>query len=1170
MHPGRAVLGDRFVLETLISAERPEQGAPAVWHASSAAASFVIKIWTARDGDDVAVKTIWNHEVRTLLKLDGLPRAHDCFAALEAIGADDSGYYVVIDGAGRRFLSEALKERASHDWLRRIDTLPVRARLWMGLSKLATGIGTLHDQGVLHRAFRPECIFTDFRGECDFRLSGFEWSLRLSAAAMGESLGGGVERIRAPELESATPTYSVASDWFDFGLLAAEIVGGVKAATAGLVALDDLRKSIIRSNHLTEDERSLVVGLLTANPDVRRTSCIDVPRRVAALATRLSADQRSFDRSLLLAMHLSSGSELAQAIFQLSQGQIRIDDGEGQMAFVLGDLSEGASLTVRSGIPPHYALHGRQISYRVYKFDGVGSPTWRAGFCAGLDKGSRGPGRTETLQGRRIRVETVAQANVSLRNPNVRVAAWDQVAPFDVAPADEPGQDAYDFLRFTNTVDALLAAARIWPVRVVDSGGGGDKRAEWVAVEALEDDDRDRMTTALGIDRPARQLERAFFDEIGEIDGETIFNLVDEPRLAAASANEGRWTIRNALLTRQGARRYVFQRVGGIAGIPEGDVYLRPADVGGSYFLLERRLRAIDGLRNQPAMLRAIHAPGSASRDTMETLSEDANIALLDEPKKKALREIWRSQPMYALQGPPGTGKTALVEAMVRRALEFDASLQFVATAQANGTVDGLGAKLSKAAVSARSTEAPLFVRLDEDDDDERQSDLSSFRQIRELAKRLAASDLGKSAPAHIAKRLASLTSESGQSGFRERTDMERLLTRAANVVLSTSTSRGLAEILDDGKRFDWCLVEEASKAHGFDLALPMLASHRMLMIGDHEQLPAFNEAIYLRLLENPKQVIEALSYGARYVPRKLGFDLGPLESEEDEQAFEARCARWHPMVRTFGHVFEESMALPPGRVAIARRLDQQHRMHPEICELLRRCSYPNLQTADVARARLEKPDPFGLADGAWLPPHRIVFVNMPYVQAVPGAKGQDVDRHGRAVLSSSAEAKVVTEVLSQLSPQGECDLQILAPYNKQLRVIQRALAAADAKGKLQTLSDFKKPKGREQWASTIDGFQGEEADVIIVSLVRNNHSALSGGVGFLSERPRLNVMLSRAKRKLILVGSWEFFVKRADEAARKDPAKPFHHLAIVFHEISEAVQRGTACIVAAPDRTLQ
>jgi superfamily I DNA and/or RNA helicase len=394
---------------------------------------------------------------------------------------------------------------------------------------------------------------------------------------------------------------------------------------------------------------------------------------------------------------------------------------------------------------------------------------------------------------------------------------------------------------------------------------------------------------------------------------------------------------------------------------------------------------------------------------------------------------------------------------------------------------------------------------------------------------------------------------------------MERLLMRAANVVLSTSTSRGLSEILDEGKRFDWCIVEEASKAHGFDLALPMLASHRMLMIGDHEQLPAFNEAVYLNLLQDPQKVVAALNSGSKFIARKLGFDLGPVESEENFQAFEARCARWHPMVRIFGHIFEESMALPVGQAAIARRLDQQHRMHPEICELVKRCFYPTLQTADVARQRLEAPDPFSLMPGTWLPPHRIVFVDMPYVQTNPKAKGQDLDSRGRMVLSSRSEAKAVIDVLGQLVPQGDCELQILAPYNRQVRVIERELAKAGEENRLPRLSDFRKPRGREQFGSTIDGFQGEEADIIVTSLVRNNHAALTGGVGFLTERPRLNVMLSRARRKLIFVGSWEFFTKRANDVALAEPGHPLHHLAIMFHELSQAVARGSACIVAAP-----
>jgi superfamily I DNA and/or RNA helicase len=168
-------------------------------------------------------------------------------------------------------------------------------------------------------------------------------------------------------------------------------------------------------------------------------------------------------------------------------------------------------------------------------------------------------------------------------------------------------------------------------------------------------------------------------------------------------------------------------------------------------------------------------------------------------------------------------------------------------------------------------------------------------------------------------------------------------------------------------------------------------------------------------------------------------------------------------------------------------------------------------------------------------------------------------------LLSSRIEAKAVAEVLGQLSSESGCDLQVLAPYNLQVGVIRNEIARAAARGKLPHLADFRKPEGEIQFGATIDGFQGEEADIVVISLVRNNHAAASGGVGFLSERPRLNVMLSRARRKLILVGCWDFFAKRATPEAWKDPENKLHHIATVFHELEEAMRNGTACKVTFP-----
>jgi len=57
----------------------------------------------------------------------------------------------------------------------------------------------------------------------------------------------------------------------------------------------------------------------------------------------------------------------------------------------------------------------------------------------------------------------------------------------------------------------------------------------------------------------------------------------------------------------------------------------------------------------------------------------------------------------------------------------------------------------------------------------------------------------------------------------------------------------------------------------------------------------------------------------------------------------------------------------------------------------------------------------------------------------------------------------------------------------------------------------------------TVDSFQGSEADLVIVSLVRNNPRAGGAALGFLRDRRRINVALSRAKWQLVLVGSLDF-----------------------------------------------
>jgi regulator of nonsense transcripts 1 len=98
-------------------------------------------------------------------------------------------------------------------------------------------------------------------------------------------------------------------------------------------------------------------------------------------------------------------------------------------------------------------------------------------------------------------------------------------------------------------------------------------------------------------------------------------------------------------------------------------------------------------------------------------------------------------------------------------------------------------------------------------------------------------------------------------------------------------------------------------------------------------------------------------------------------------------------------------------------------------------------------------------------------------------------------------------------------DIGIIAPYVAQINLLNRLLTH-DEKHQAR----FQEVLGNERYqemqkveVKTVDGFEGREKDIIIFSTVRNN---AYGRIGFLDDRRRLNVGLTRAKRGLFILGS--------------------------------------------------
>ena len=139
---------------------------------------------------------------------------------------------------------------------------------------------------------------------------------------------------------------------------------------------------------------------------------------------------------------------------------------------------------------------------------------------------------------------------------------------------------------------------------------------------------------------------------------------------------------------------------------------------------------------------------------------------------------------------------------------------------------------------------------------------------------------------------------------------------------------------------------------------------------------------------------------------------------------------------------------------------------------------------------------------------------------------------------TSASELSAITKFLLSFDTEEstDCDLAILSPYRAQVRRLRKEVYTI-----LDSLPSWMRQKDGKSLdvndiINSVDSFQGNEASVVVVSLVRNNsygfddygnkthYYSARKSLGFLLEEERMSVLLSRAEQLLVLVGSWDFF----------------------------------------------
>ncbi|KAI1124436.1 P-loop containing nucleoside triphosphate hydrolase protein, partial [Nemania abortiva] len=201
-----------------------------------------------------------------------------------------------------------------------------------------------------------------------------------------------------------------------------------------------------------------------------------------------------------------------------------------------------------------------------------------------------------------------------------------------------------------------------------------------------------------------------------------------------------------------------------------------------------------------------------------------------------------------------------------------------------------------------------------------------------------------------------------------------------------------------------------------------------------------------------------------------------------------------------------------------------QHRMRPEISDLIKH-TYPALSDAPNTQNR---PHLLGFQDD-------VIFVNHSHPEAKHNVLVDKWDPHMKSSKQNVYEADMVLKCVRYLGQQNykTDNIVILTPYLGQLSLLRDVLSRDHD----PILSDFdnhdlveagilpaasadvnKKPIR----LSTIDNYQGEESDIVIASLTRSNDD---GEIGFMAAPERLNVLVSRARNALIMIGNAETFM---------------------------------------------
>ncbi len=1056
--------------------------------------------------------TLWEREIRLVRKAMSISGGHFLLHLVDAFVDYDSEELYIVSTRYGKSLEEWMNEPDGL-WFLQDTTAKSRKEIWTLFKSLLDGIRCLHIAKLLHRNIHPGVVFfSDESDENIFKIGGFTWSLYLHnlnfipKKVLKEEKEYSLYQapdsflLKKDHISHANP---FTGDIFSLGMVMCYIFYNKfpKSSLASLSEWTSVYSEIVEflsssTSFLNKAESDLIIKCISQNPKDRPKTINDILGTINDILEEFEETKNIFTERPLVNWYNETDSRFLQKVAlktSTSPQEIRNNPNlwlsynfTNAKVFATGYEKLPLIVLTQSNIPfslnPAKNVRAGTLNQEVMSIDDIYPIEARKIFAYIKDK--RPIGIFKSGFRYIYKRET--------REPQSQWRTMWNLAQIELKKLKKTRNEEEQFvedLQIMLRAENVLDGEKIISFRTKNYKRNPANEKEQAELEISLDFDKEMVG----------DHKRKVLDIITEFKNKNkgLIELSASNSPSSYWDNYSQWSIRsiNKKELKIQVERPIKKKNKDL--LQEG--VIRPFNMSMSFKLYRRKNQAINYVKDNDLLLSAILNPWYSTF----YLGLDFQI------KNKSVSQILNTIPLYLVQGPPGTGKTWVASTVVAKILKHNPYSRILISSKDHHPLDHLVEAVVEK-IPEKLDPKPIVIRTisSEKEQEYIETDFilkfTKERKTKEILEE-AENDTNriKSISIDLDNKWRNLIRENSENPSLRWTDE---VLKVANIVFATSTSSAIDWLKQNAPPFDWVILEEAAKSYPIELILPMNLGHRWLLIGDQKQLPPY------KYKEMEITVSDILDEDQR-------------EEEKEDDLFLDNRNKCLKNIKLFKTLFENFKTVKAQysehEYNPCSLLEDQYRLPPLISEMVSTLFYETKFT-NKKKAPIEG-DPFKSPD--FLKSNQLIWIDTPHVSI------NNLYRDQKAAEGSSlnmGEINLIIKLVKNLEynfkykSHNYSDIVFLTPYSAQRENLVRNFN--------KSLSQTLNVQELSYNCHTVDSYQGKQADIVIISLVRNNKKKdIKGALGFLIEEERLNVMFSRVRKRMVIIGCSAQFLQFKD-----------------------------------------